>query len=86
MGIDKYRCFMQYMFIISETIQSVKTRQTVIDVFQRTCLFLLDTWEKEQINTRFILLLFICSEQFTDTSLFTFLHDRSALLLNMQNI
>ncbi len=34
-----------------------------------------------------LLLLFLCTEQFTDTNLFTFsLQDRAALLLNMQNV
>ncbi len=37
-------------------------------------------------NTRFPLLLFLCTEQFTDTNLFTFLQDRAALHLNMQNV
>ncbi len=34
-----------------------------------------------------LLLLFLCTEQFTDTNLFTFsLHDRAALLLNRKNV
>ncbi len=59
----------------------------VIDVFQRTCSCLLDTWKKkEHRNTRFLSLLFLCTEQFTDTNLFSFSQDRAALLLNMQNV
>ncbi len=41
----------------------------VIDVFQRTYSCLLDTLKR---NTRFPLLLFLCTEQFTYTNLFTF--------------
>ncbi len=52
--------------------------EKVIDVFQRTCSCLLDTWKKELRNTGFLLLLFLCMEQFTDTNLFTFLQDRAA--------
>ncbi len=54
-----------------------------IDAFQITCSCLLDTLKR---NTRFPLLLFLCTEQFTDTNLFTFffLQDRAAL--NMQNV
>ncbi len=40
---------------------------------------------KKHTYSRFPLLLFLCSEQFTDTSLFTFSQDRAALL-NMQNL
>ncbi len=54
--------------------------QTVIDVFS----FILDM--KKRTNTKFPLLLFLCSEDFTDTSRFAFLRDRAALLLNMQNL
>ncbi len=39
----------------------------------------------EQRNIRFLLLLFLCTEQFTDTNLFIFLQG-SSLLLNMQNV
>ncbi len=42
--------------------------------------------KKEHRNTRFPLLLFLYTEQFTDTNLFTFSQDRAALLLNMQNV
>ncbi len=56
----------------------------VIDVFQRTCWCLLDMWKKK--ITRFPLLLFLCTEQFTDTNLFICLQDRAALLLNMLNV
>ncbi len=69
---------MQYMFIISETIvMSMKSIEHEVDmfqrsyVFQRTCSCLLDTWKR---NTRFPFLLFLCTEQFTYTNLFTFLH------------
>ncbi len=65
------------MFIIIETIVNImKTRHVskVIDVFQRTCSCLLDMKKK----TRFPSLLFLCTEQFTDTNLFTFLQDRAA--------
>ncbi len=41
----------------------------VIDVFQRTCSCILDTLKR---NTRFPLLLFLCTEQFTYTTLFNF--------------
>ncbi len=44
--MDKYGCFMQYMFIISETIVNIEHEEhvsQVIDVFQRTCSCLLDT-------------------------------------------
>ncbi len=34
----------------------------------------------------FPLLLFLCTELFNYTNLFTFLHDRAALLLNMLNV
>ncbi len=40
MAVDKYRCFMQYMFIIIETIVNIEHE----DVFQRTVL--LDTWKR----------------------------------------
>ncbi len=40
----------------------------------------------ENRNTRFPLLLFLCTEQFTYTTLFTFLQDRAAILLNMKNV
>ncbi len=43
--------------------------------------------KKEHRNTRFPLLLFLCTEQFTYTSLLTlFAGQRSSLLLNMQNV
>ncbi len=43
----------------------------VIHVFQRTCSCLLDTLKS---NTMFPLLLFLCTEQFTYTNLFTFFY------------
>jgi len=51
-NMDKYgQIWMLYacMFIIIETIVSMKTRHVskVIDVFQRTCSCLLDSWEKK---------------------------------------
>ncbi len=43
--------------------------------------------KREQRNNSFLSLLFLCTEQFTDTSLFTFSHDRSAhFFLNMLNL
>ncbi len=72
---------MQYMFIISETIVniSMKTRHVskIIEVFQRTCSCIVVMKKKEH---QFPLLLFLCTEQFTNR--FTFSHDRAALLLN----
>ncbi len=71
MGIDKYGCFMQmYVYYYWNHRQhSMKSRHVskVIDVFQRTCSCLVDTS-----------LLFLCTEQFTDTNLSTFLQDRAA--------
>ncbi len=63
------------MFIIIETIvNSMKTRHVskVIDVFQRACSC---PRTHEKINTRFPLLLFLCTEQFTYTNLFTFVEN-----------
>ncbi len=67
----------KWMFIIIETNHSQQSMKTihvskVIGVFQRPCSCLLDTWNM------FKLLLFVCTEQFTDTNLFTFLQDRAA--------
>ncbi len=57
----------------------MKTRHfsKVIDVFQRACSCLLDSWKR---NTRFPLLLFLCTEQFTDTNkpVYIFLQDKPA--------
>ncbi len=46
MGMDKYGCFMQYMFIISEAMVNIEHEDyvsKVIDVFHRTCSCLLET-------------------------------------------
>ncbi len=49
MGMDKYRCFMQYMFIINETIVNIEHEDQTNGnrCFQRTCSFLLDTWKQK---------------------------------------
>ncbi len=41
--------------------------------------------EKKHINS-FLLLLFLCTEQFIETNLFTFSQDRAAHFLNMLNV
>ncbi len=85
--MDKYDALCICMFIIIKTIvNSIKTRHVskVIDVFQRTCSLLLDTWKNKY---KFPLLLFLCIEQFTYTNLFKFFAGQgSSLLLNMQNV
>ncbi len=55
----------------------MKTRHVskVIDVFKRTCSCLLDM-KKEIPGSHYF---FLCTEQFTDTNLFTFLQDRAAV-------
>ncbi len=65
-----YKC----MFIIIETIvNSMKTRHVskVIDVFLKNLFMSIRHMKK---NTRFPLLLFLCTEQCTYTNLFTFFH------------
>ncbi len=49
MGMNKYECFMQYMFIIETIVNNMKSRHVskVIDVFQRTCSCLLDSWKNK---------------------------------------
>ncbi len=74
-------------FIINETIVNIEHEEYVskiIDVFQRTCSYL--EKKKKKKNTRFPSLLFLCTEKFTDTNLFTFSHDRAALLPNRKNV
>ncbi len=57
------------------------------DYYLRSSQFTLnDVCSLKHINTRFPLLLFLCTEQFNDTNLFTFLQDRATLLLTMQNV
>ncbi len=73
---------MQLMFIISETIVNIEHEDQTCFI-GRICfsnnLFLSIRnikKEKKKTNTRFLLLLFLCTEQFTDTNLFTFFHTR----------
>ncbi len=77
MVMDKYGCFIQtcVYYYWNHAQQSMKTRHfsKVIYVFQRSCSCLLDTW-----NKKVPLRLFLCTEQFTYTNLFTFLQDRAA--------
>ncbi len=84
MGLDKFGCFMQmYVYYYWNHSQHRAWRLCLkaIDVLQRTCSCLLDTLKR---NTRFPLLLFLCTEQFTDTKTFTSLQDRAAQ--NVQNV
>ncbi len=88
MSMDKYGCFMQYMFIISETIVNIEHEEhvsQVIDVFQRTCSCLLDTWKKEHENTRFLLFLSLHWAIYWHKPVYIFALQVS-LLLNMQNV
>ncbi len=80
MGMDKYGCFKQmYVYYYwNNSQQSMKTRHVskVIDVFLNNLFMSFGLMKKR--NTRFPILLFLCTEQFTDTTLFTFLLDRAA--------
>ncbi len=71
-------CKCVFIIIIETIVNSMKTRHVskVINVFQRTCSCLFRHMKKR--NTRFPLILFLCTEQFTDSNLFTFLQDRVA--------
>ncbi len=84
MDLEKFGTLCKCMFIIIETILNIEHEDyvsKVLDVFQRTCSCLLDSLKR---NTRFPILLFLCTEQFTYTNLLTFfLQDRTAQ--NMQN-
>ncbi len=75
MGMDKYGCFIQYMFITCFIGHRCFSKNVLMSIRHI----------KKHTYSRFPLLLFLCSEQFTDTSLFTFSQDRAALL-NMQNL
>ncbi len=77
MGMDKYGYFMQYMFIISETIVNMVRRHfsKVIDVFQRT---------SKETPGSYYFSFFALSYLLTQTCLH-FCTQASSLLLNMQN-
>ncbi len=84
MDVDKYGCFMQYMFFISETRVKIEHEEYTCFKDHRCFsknLFMSSRNEKNKINTRFPSLLFLCTEKVTDTNLFTFSHDRAAVYL-----
>ncbi len=89
MGMDKYGCFMQYMFIIIETIVNIEHEELICFIghicFSKHMFMSIRHIKKrkEQICSYYF---FLCIEQFTDTNLFTFSHYRTVLLLNMQHI
>ncbi len=63
------------MFIIIETIVNIKhEEQTCFKGHRCFSKNLFMSIRHEKINSRFPLLLFLCTEQFTDTNMFTFLH------------
>ncbi len=75
------------MFIIIETILNIEHDEhvsKVIHVFQRILFMSIRHMKKEIPGSYYFS--FFALEQFTYTNLFTFLHARAALLLNMQNV
>ncbi len=85
--MDKYGCFMQmYVYYYwNHSQQSMKSRHVskVIDVFQRTCSCLLDTWKKEIPGSHYFSSLHWAI--YLHKLVYIFAH-RAALLLKMQNV
>ncbi len=75
MGMDKYGCFIQYVYY--ETIANIKHEEQTYFIghicFSKNLFMSIRNMKKN----RFPLLLILCTEQFTDTNLFTFSHDRA---------
>ncbi len=65
------------MFIIETIVNIEHEDETCFKghrCFSKNLFMSIRHMKKEQINTRFPLLLFLCTEQFTDTNMFRFLH------------
>ncbi len=89
MGMDKYGCFMKtyvYYYWNHSQQRAMKTRHVskVIDVFQRTCSYLLNTWKyKFQVPMPSLSLHWAI---YLHNPVYVFVGQDSSLLLNMQNV